>query len=137
MRHASSGRKKTVRLAATPPTGMPMYAIAMLALRDLTALESIASAIKLGIAPPSPSPVRNRAAVNHVISGATDVKIEKKPNAAIEATSTDFRPTRSEIRPPTAAPRRRPAPLALKKSPSACGVGRKRWLTPAAATPAA
>src|ERR1700682_1243304 len=124
-RHDASGLRNTTMLAATPPRGIPIYAAAMLELRDLDVLASAASAIRLGIAPPRPSPVRSRAKVKDGMSGANDVRREKTPNVPSEATSTAFRPMRSATKPPTSAPTMSPAPLALKKNPSALGAGWK------------
>ena len=116
---------------------MPTYAEAMLVLSRRALLESAASAIRLGIAPPNPSPVRNRAAVSEGIAGAKDVRRERQPKAMSDTTSTTLRPNRSARRPPTMAPSRRPAPLAAKKAERLIGVGCSCRLKPPAATPAA
>src|ERR1700686_5872397 len=116
--------KKTTRLAREPPTGMPTYAQGMLGVSRRPLLESAASAIRLGIAPPNPSPVRNRAAVSEGIAGAKDVRGEKQPKAMSDTTSTTLRPNRSARRPPPMAPSRRPAPLAAKKAERLIEIGR-------------
>src|ERR1700730_575027 len=129
--------KKTTRLAREPPSGMPTYADAMLVLSRRALLESAASAIRLGIAPPNPSPVRNRAAVSEGIAGAKDVRRERQPKVMSDTTSTTLRPKRSARRPPTMAPSSRPAPLAAKKAERLIGVGCNCRLKPPAVTPAA
>ncbi|GAC1668767.1 MAG: hypothetical protein NVS9B2_12300 [Steroidobacteraceae bacterium] len=64
----------------------------MLAFRTRRSLESAASAIRFGIAPPRPNPVRNLAAINNGMSGINAVSSEKQPNAPIDAASTALRP---------------------------------------------
>ena len=128
---------RMMRLATAPPSGIPMYIVAMLALRLAPTLVSAATATRFGSAPPRPSPVSSRAIVSDCMSQANIVKSEKSPNAPMAAISTFLRPIRSASQPPITAPMDSPKVLALKNRPFWPAVGMNSRLRPPAATPAA
>ncbi len=98
---------------------------------------SDASAIRFGRAPPSPTPVKNRATSSIFTSGAKAVAIDKAPNSRMEATSTDLRPTRSDRRPPMIAPNISPKVLMLRNKPRSPGLIEKIGPRIGAVTPGA
>jgi hypothetical protein len=77
--------------------------------------------MKLGIAPPSPRPVRKRQAMSSPKLLAAAVKSVNRPKASVAPISTRLRPTRSAKGPSAKAPRANPASAALNTAPNAGG----------------
>ncbi|MNZ40586.1 hypothetical protein D3C78_581110 [compost metagenome] len=76
----------------------------------------------LGIAAPSPRPVRKRKMTSWVTSVEKAVTRVQKPKNSTLQTSTILRPQRSDSGPATSAPTARPISAALITGPSACAV---------------
>ena len=77
--------------------------------------------MKFGMAPPKPSPVKNRMTNSVFGPMASAVNKEQSPNNNSVAISTRFRPTKSAIRPPMPAPRNSPMVAELNISVKAPG----------------
>ncbi len=103
--------------AMAPPNGMPQYITLTAVLRRRGGTASAHSAIRLGMAPPSPMPVATRITSRLAKSHTCAVAIENTPNSAVARISTRLRPMRSASRPPSMAPGSRPKVPALKARP--------------------
>lgn len=88
-RHCASPTSSTpIADAITPPNGIPQY-IALTALpRSLGSTASDDSAIRFGIAPPSPTPVSTRTTTSIAKLDACAVAIDSKPNVHTDTIST-------------------------------------------------
>lgn len=112
-RQSSAGTKASRALAMPPPAGMAADSQVTRAAARSGAVDSAIRAIRLGRAPPRPSPVRNRMATRALLSGLTAVATLNTPNRIIEAIRTRRRPIWSARRPPAMAPMNRPSVLAV------------------------
>jgi hypothetical protein len=106
-----------ITAAIAAPNGMPQYIAPTAVLRCCGGTASEQSAIRLGIAAPSPRPVMKRAASRLSKFQTCVVAIEKMPKSATDSISTRLRPIRSARRPPIAAPGRSPSAPMLKAQP--------------------
>ena len=100
-----------------PPAGRPQNMLVVVPALLSGGLISVAIAIKFGMAPPKPRPVRNRARTR--VSKLQDAAVarEKTPNAATESARMGFRPHRSAMLPPRTAPIIMPTMATLPAQP--------------------
>src|SRR6266403_1194166 len=94
------------RPASDPPSGMHTIVSVTAKGRCRLGTYSDESAAAFGMAPPRPSPAKNRSTVSIVTPPANDTKIVSTPNATTLPSSATRRPNRSPIIPPLAHQRR-------------------------------
>jgi len=123
-RNTDGQPKRGISAAAiSPPSAAPSekpqnIAITIVA-RRRCGLNSAVSATAFGIAPPRPSPVRNRRTVRLDAPSVHIVASVPTPKAAVLRTMMRLRPTRSASGPNSNAPSIRPNSPALNTGPSA------------------
>ena len=106
----------------TPPIGKPVHNTLTSAARRCRGAYSEVRLMKLGIAPPSPSPARKRITSSDCRLSANAVATVSTPKQSVLATSTFLRPMRSATSPSTKEPMARPASAALNTMPKR-GIG--------------
>ena len=107
------------RPPSAAPTENPQNMIITMVARRRCGLNSDVIATAFGIAPPRPSPVRNRIASSVLTSWMNAVTSVPMPNASVEKMMIFLRPMRSASGPNTSAPIIRPNRPALNTGPSA------------------
>ncbi len=90
------------------PTEKPQNMIITRVARRRCGLYSAVMAMALGIAPPRPSPVKNRIATSALRSWTADVTSAPMPKTSVETTMIFLRPIRSASGPKVSAPIIRP-----------------------------
>jgi hypothetical protein len=111
-----------VKPPTTAPSGKPQNIIATSEALLRAGEYSEASAMKLGIAPPSPRPVNASAAIKPGIDDANGVSSEPMHTSSNATSKLLLRPRLSPMRPNSTAPISPPSRPALKTKPNTRGV---------------
>ncbi len=126
-----------INAPTAPPNGKPAHNSATIPARSRRGQYSEVRLMKLGMAPPSPTPARKRNTSSTSKLGASAVQMVKTPNQAVAPISTALRPTRSASTPKPKAPSESPASAALNTALSqGCGMCKSAAM-PGAASPIA
>ncbi len=125
-----------ITAAIAAPNGIPQYIAPTAVPRCRGPAASEHSAIRFGIAAPSPQPVINRATSRLSKLQTCVVASENRPNIATDHISTRLRPNRSASRPPSAAPGSRPSAPALNAQPICATASENSFAMRGPATPA-
>jgi hypothetical protein len=117
----ASMRRDASSPARAPPIGNPAHSNPTTALRFARGTNSEAKLMKLGIAPPRPTPAQNRYSRSCSTDVASAVQSVKTPKVMVAPIRARLRPSRSANGPKPNAPTISPSSAILKTSPSLPG----------------